>query len=393
VEYYLYGTNTHRRMSVFFSSNLLSDYQSDFAWNRLTPSAKITHLEIQITAMFSNCRRKNTTTSNRFLCYSAAMHLLLLSLSGSQALTAVDSTLTFRPCPPPRFDDFSDKLLGEWRWRAQQENENGTASAMSTANVEEVMRSCGGAVQGIREVPGICIGNKNDDSDEGIYLNRSNDGFVFFDQDASYSCGSVVFPVEAAATTTTNTNIWISSLSMGKSRLCIVSKSVHGTKGEEHAAASSDCCYQLFRKYNWNDDDQAALSTIHLVEQPTASIVWNKIAQCRTSSLNQPWMLQRAKWESFSFDNNVMDIVQMDQVGSGPLTAWKLTQSSSDLTIYPQELRMSDASTAFSIGAICSRTGYVKSMLRQYSTQDKSLQSVAWLEGRLSVEDDEEELQ
>lgn len=197
------------------------------------------------------------------------------------------------------------------------------------------------------------------------------------------------------------TNTWISSLSMGQSRLCVVSTSVHEAEQEEGAAASSDRCYQLFRQRNWTDDKEH-FTTQLLMDSPvvtSSSIVWNNIVQCRTPSLNEPWMLQRAKWESFTFGNNkddVMGIVHMDQVGSGPLTAWKLTQSSSDMTLlYPQELRMSDDSTALSIGAICSRTGYVKSMLRQYSTRDddnNTLQSVAWLEGRLMVDGDEEDL-
>jgi hypothetical protein len=101
-------------------------------------------------------------------------------------------------------------------------------------------------------------------------------------------------------------------------------------------------------------------------------------------------MLQRAKWENFSFDNGAMDIVDMDSIGTGNLHAWKMTQSCSDMTIYPPELHMSDTSIAFSIGGVCTRTGYVKSILRQYDTNDRSLQSVAWLEGRLMIDGDKQ---
>ena len=70
----------------------------------------------------------------------------------------------------PSFDTFSAAAVGSWhgtqyRWPGDT---NGVAC---TAVVDEVMRSCGGAVQGVR------VGN-------GPLLNRQDDGFCFFD------CGS-----------------------------------------------------------------------------------------------------------------------------------------------------------------------------------------------------------
>ncbi|KAG7364849.1 hypothetical protein IV203_038052 [Nitzschia inconspicua] len=309
-----------------------------------------------------------TAKCRRVLCTVA-----LFSLPGTRALTTIQPAINFRPSPSPRFDEFSEKLLGEWSsWH--------DGETAVTGSVQEVMRSCGGAVQGVREVPGLGPTKENKD---GIYLNRSNDGFVFFDQDASYSFGPVALTVEAS----NGHDTWISSLGMGKSRLCIVSAYVNGLKEEKEATASSDRCYQLFRKESWNNDKDCC--NIHLIDDPSAAIVWSKILQCKTCSSNQPWMLQRVKWESLSFNTNVMDIIKMDQVGSGPLTAWKLVQSSSDMTIfYPQELLMGQASTATGLGAICSQTGYVKSIIRQYSIKDNTLQSVALLEGRLNLDGD-----
>lgn len=43
------------------------------------------------------------------------------------------SALAFRPTPPPRFDVFSELLLGSWK----------TANNNEEQIVEEVMRSCG----------------------------------------------------------------------------------------------------------------------------------------------------------------------------------------------------------------------------------------------------------
>ena len=56
--------------------------------------------------------------------------------------------------------------------------------------VEEVMRSCGGAVQGIREPFIVTTTNENEDDKAGLYLNRANDGFVFYDH-GDYSLGPV----------------------------------------------------------------------------------------------------------------------------------------------------------------------------------------------------------
>jgi hypothetical protein len=108
----------------------------------------------------------------------------------------------FSPCSPPRFDTFCEKLSGSWKY---SNDVDGTDMHHIHA-VEEVMRSCGGAVQGIRE---------------GLqYFNRADDGFVFFDC-GTYSYGSVnvISPSSLGATTTSlgplstsmKQRLWISS--------------------------------------------------------------------------------------------------------------------------------------------------------------------------------------
>eukprot|EP00592_Proboscia_alata_P025659 CAMPEP_0194441470 /NCGR_PEP_ID=MMETSP0176-20130528/121827_1 /TAXON_ID=216777 /ORGANISM="Proboscia alata, Strain PI-D3" /LENGTH=140 /DNA_ID=CAMNT_0039266879 /DNA_START=53 /DNA_END=472 /DNA_ORIENTATION=+ len=68
------------------------------------------------------------------------------------------------------------------------------SSTSSTSNnsfeVEEVMRSCGGAVQGIRD---LCIATDSDantNDNETVYHNRADDGFVYLDC-GSYTSGAV----------------------------------------------------------------------------------------------------------------------------------------------------------------------------------------------------------
>ena len=70
----------------------------------------------------------------------------------------------------PSFDTFSAAATGSWHGTLY-EWPGDTNGAACESVVDEVMRSCGGAVQGIR------VG-------EGPLLNRQDDGFCFFD------CGS-----------------------------------------------------------------------------------------------------------------------------------------------------------------------------------------------------------
>ena len=61
----------------------------------------------------------------------------------------------------PNFDTFCQNAVGEWA---------SGGSSSSSATVTEVMRSCGGAVQGVRETG----------RGAGAYLNRADDNFAYF---------------------------------------------------------------------------------------------------------------------------------------------------------------------------------------------------------------------
>ena len=72
----------------------------------------------------------------------------------------------------PSFDTFSAAAVGSWTGTQYQWTADGATSGVPCeVVVDEVMRSCGGAVQGVRV-------------DDGPLLNRQDDGFCFFD------CGS-----------------------------------------------------------------------------------------------------------------------------------------------------------------------------------------------------------
>ena len=84
-----------------------------------------------LTAMFH--------TGNR----SAALPVSVASWA-ALLLARAPAARAFASCPPPRFDTFADATLGKWQF--------GPIIPDQAREVEEVMRSCGGAVQGIREI-------------------------------------------------------------------------------------------------------------------------------------------------------------------------------------------------------------------------------------------------
>ena len=90
------------------------------------------------------------------------------------------SQYAFASCAPPRFDNFLDSILGTWRPIGS--SDKARSNDVTSGSVEEVMRSCGGAVQGVKEIqfPGSIFNQ--------MYHNRADDGFVYFDC-GSYSVG------------------------------------------------------------------------------------------------------------------------------------------------------------------------------------------------------------
>ncbi len=201
----------------------------------------------------------------------------------------VERTSSLASCPPPRFDIYLDAILGSWSSTTAGASTTTTSSdstgLVTSSNVEEVMRSCGGAVQGVKE---IMSGSINDQ----MYHNRADDGFIFFDC-GSYSSGPTVIPGHDKEDI--ETEVFVSNLcflpsteSSQKSRMLIMQK---GSVRE-----------QLFLKKkkfssNSNADESIELSSI---DSPPSNILWHEEILCRMSSSSQPWMLQRASWEKFT---------------------------------------------------------------------------------------------
>ena len=223
---------------------------------------------------------------------------------------------TFSPCPPPRFNVFSDKIVGEWY----------TSHGVRT--VEEVMRSCGGAVQGIR--------------DDGFYLNRADDGFCYFD------CGTYSYGPIDGATASSSNGLLVASLSLPSMRIWLLAN-----EGDITVEAAALPRVKL--------EAHATLEDLVLpIANSRPEFRVERHQQCRMASPTQPWMMQRAQWESRQ------DSTCKRQEPQGPYQCW-----------------IDVADGAISMGVTCVASGYVKEILRSYTAESGTLLTVALLEGRL----------
>mmetsp|Transcript_10732 Transcript_10732/g.31293 ORF Transcript_10732/g.31293 Transcript_10732/m.31293 type:complete len:459 (+) Transcript_10732:2-1378(+) len=246
----------------------------------------------------------------------------------SASVSSLFSTKKFdaKSCPPPRFDDFSEQLIGKWISQndaadTANNNESGNENDDNNAlrrvvEVEEVMRSCGGAVQGIRE-PAIQIDFVDGDS---VYLNRANDGFFFFN-DGSYSMG----PIMISEDDSDDPNGFLSCLMLPallndewpphpKRRMVVASFANHDTI----VPRNYECSFSQIQPYRaairmkakFGDDASSATAEVLDGEKVSRTeedshripMVDNvtTVIRCRMPSESQPWMLQRAKWENLS---------------------------------------------------------------------------------------------
>jgi len=218
--------------------------------------------------------------------------------------------LLFAPCPAPRFDTFADNNLGPWQdYHTTNDTDAGTRT--KRGEVEEVMRSCGGAVQGIKEVPLLLSQPLSDDDDltddnssERLYHNRADDGFLFFD------CGSYVSLPTKLSSPSKNIACCLSipttTMVPGRSLIrmilttdpCSFQILVRGDGGEtalNRGDISSDG--------GVDENEEKKEMDLPLTCAPQ-SILWEKGTICRMSSPGQTWMLQRAMWERYTRDDD-----------------------------------------------------------------------------------------
>jgi hypothetical protein len=246
-----------------------------------------------------------------------------LGLVGVAALTVPLTVASFTPTAAPRFDTFADRLgagtTSKWKRTTVVTPEAIEDDAQAQENcvweVEEVMRSCGGAVQGLRECPLMSSVNQ-----ERVYLNRANNGFVYWNC-GSYSLGPerlLVLP-QSQATTPTNDAAsspfhFLASIQLDANERVIFDYQLENgivmpsssislwTRVQRSIARSNDSVSSLIEQrpltVESDDDDVDGSSS-----SSCNNIVWSDHTRCRMASPLVPWSLQRATWEKQVDDN------------------------------------------------------------------------------------------
>ena len=207
-----------------------------------------------------------------------------------------------RSCSPPRFDTFGDLLVGKWAIETTT-IDGATTSNAFVAEVEEVMRSCGGAVQGIRE-PAATGKSSGEEATSSTYLNRANDGFVFFD-DGCYTMGPISIEQgmgEMGGDDFLTCLVLSEKDPEGRTQRLVFE---FGDANEQiykgNGMLSADITLRTKQRFGDTslsaNDDKSETTT-----KPNGCVIEEitRIVRCRMPSEGQPWMLQRAKWETLA---------------------------------------------------------------------------------------------
>ena len=253
------------------------------------------------------------------------------------------------------------------------------------------MRSCGGAVQGIRELPLSLIFPTPEMSEEEdrTYHNRADGGFVYVD-DGSYCSGPEYWNWNADNETSRN-SVMMASLAFpnNRRRMWLTIKSSDASKlvakrpKEQHLLNSK--VLELSRptsisltdsKEESNDSDTIALTSSNI---PT--IIWSEVQRVRMPSSNQLWTLARAKWEKADTNEEIKDAANEMKSFTGKLRGWAYINQD-DNNLFED---VASDSVNLHMLAVCSESKVARSAVRCYDA-DGSLKSVVFLTGLLSQE-------
>jgi len=258
------------------------------------------------------------------------------------------------PCAAPRFDVFSERLICSW-----------TDETNEKSSVEEVMRSCGGAVQGVREMTIVSPAGASGE-DDGLYLNRANDGFVFMDS-GFYTFG----PTSISEDTMKDLNVV--NFMFGKTSRLLLTGTTSGQDASflRKTFGGSDL---LSPEIEWADD------------YDKFPVMFESVIQCSTPGPGQPWNLQRAKWCKNSSSGDCDD----EAVSPEKLSCWMTSNQPasqfaewSGLSTTFLGAGWDAAGSVFSAGVVCPAAGTIQAMARFYSDSG-SLTNTLYLRGSLS---------
>jgi hypothetical protein len=213
--------------------------------------------------------------------------------------------------------------------------------------------STGGAVQGIQEPLG----------DDSFYLNRANDGFVFYDH-GCYTCG----PVNRK-----DCNFYLSNLMIGNSRIVMSSNSDQDVSLPELTVT--------FQRRTFGETQNGS-PPIQLESDPhSLNVDFTSKIMCSMPSAGHPWMLQRAKWErekSKAVEGATIEAQSLDP----KIKCWSLSQPASEFFDW---IGMSDKQgegVVVQMGLACEATSVVSVVARHYTSND-DLHRVLFLDADL----------
>jgi len=243
------------------------------------------------------------------------------------------TALTISSCAAPRFDTFLSSLISE-KWFDDHGNHH---------VIEEVMRSCGGAVQGVREL---------DD-----YHNRADDSFVYYD------CGSY----------STSSGVYSFVMNEGKTRV-IFKMGNDEITDERSCNLNVEYFVEIHRSkigLEWTEM-HSPLST-DIADQIKGKHVKSRL-RCRMPAPNQNWMFQRLKWESQNFLPAeaampfIEDGVSLTKVKND--TVWCTGWISRVTAIKENEYSGLGVSRVLKVGVISPSTGETKCIARGFDDKN-----------------------
>lgn len=315
-----------------------------------------------------------------------------------------------RSCSPPRFDTFGDLLVG--KWAIEKINTvcgDDATSNVFVAEVEEVMRSCGGAVQGIREpATGNSSGEEADAETSSKYLNRANDGFVFFD-DGCYTVGPLSIEQSKGE-------------SSGEDFLSCLVLSEKDTEGrtQRHVFEFGGVTEQIYEgsgllphdatlrtKQRFGDANVSVTSPKDDNKETTPNYCViediTRIVRCRMPSEGQPWMLQRAKWETLlpvvvqeKDDDQKQSSSSTEPSASTNTDSWKPLVWASAESVQEFYKRLgttasnmgdsSDGGIVVHTAVACPKSNNLRLLARHYQNSTENTNDFATLRGILRVE-------
>ena len=290
---------------------------------------------------------------------------------------------SWKSCPQPRFDEFTSCTVGPWVASATEDD---TDQPSTQEEVEEVMRSCGGAIQGIRELPLSLIISKVD-YEARTYHNRADSGFVYAD-DGTYTSGKEKWNWDCVSSD--DESLMMASLSFPDRRRMWLTIEVSDAlemavkcieKGGNNNIMLNFKALELSRPVSSssveNIENRTEDDTIELSSSYPPDIDWNVIQRVRMPNSNQSWSLPRAKWEKMEVetDQKVLPVSK--------LMGWTFMES---ISLDQANPLFGDATNTDTLNihmlAVCPTSKIARSVVRCYDDSGY-LKSVAFLYGRL----------